>query len=188
MIDFDLIEQKYSKIINKAKQYMLEIEDPEHSLEHALDVVEFCKMLLSKINTKDIDIDCVVLSCYWHDVGRIKVQDGHELLSAQMLYKELVDNKYTQDFADKCFECVQHHKYDMNPKTTEGLLLKDCDKLAFLGKGRWQECLDKHYDIQEIVMLLPRLRDELLYFEESKNIYDKQIIKIFEMLYKRIYK
>ena len=33
---------------------------------------------------------------------------------------------------------------------------------------------------------MPRLKHELLYFEQSKEIYDKQILKILDMLYKRI--
>ena len=187
-IDFDKIEDKHKKIIEIAKEYMSSIDDYEHNLKHALDVVDFCKELLPKIDVKNIDIDCVIISCYWHDVGRTKCQNGHEEISAQMLKQELINNGYSHDFADKCFECVRYHKYDMTPDTIEGHILKDSDKLAFLGMGRWSECLAHNQSLDDIVNLLPRLRNELLYFEESKTIYDKQVLEIFNLLYKRIHK
>ena len=186
--NFEEIEIKHKKIIDIAKEYMATINDYEHNLEHALDVVCFCKELLTKIDTKDVDLDCILISCYWHDVGRTKCQEGHELISAQMLKQELINNGYDKSFADKCFECVETHNYSMIAKTIEGHILKDSDKLAFLGLGRWRECLDNNQNLDDIVALLPRLKNELLHFEESKEIYDRQILKIFNLLYKRIYK
>lgn len=186
MIDFELIENKHKKIIDKAKDYMLSINDYEHNIHHAEDVVCFCKQLLTVMDTKDIDCECVIICAYWHDVGRTKCAEGHELISAQMLYKELIDGGYKEDFAKKCFACVEHHRYDMTPSTKEGHILKDGDKLGFLGEGRWRTCIENNYSLDDIVSLMPRLKNELLYFEQSKEIYDKQILKILDMLYKRI--
>ena len=35
---------------------------------------------------------------------------------------------------------IENHKWDMIPKTNEGLVVKDADKLAWIGKGRWETC------------------------------------------------
>lgn len=71
----------------------------------------------------------------------------------------------------------------MHPKTNEGLLLKDADKLAWIGLGRWKDCLKNHQNLDSIINLLPNLRNEILYFEESKKIFDRDIIKLIYLLY-----
>ena len=38
--------------------------------------------------------------------------------------------------------------------------------------------------LDTIVELLPKLRNEILYFDESKRIYDEDIIKLIKLLYK----
>lgn len=39
--------------------------------------------------------------------------------------------------------------------------------------------------MEKIVELLPNLREKYLYFEESRQIYDKEIIKLIDYLYRR---
>ena len=75
----------------------------------------------------------------------------------------------------------------MVPETIEGLTIKDADKLAWLGSGRWKSCLDSGQDLDSIIELLPKLRNDILYFEESRKIYDRDIVKLVNTLYRRIY-
>ena len=39
--------------------------------------------------------------------------------------------------------------------------------------------------MEKIIELLPDLREKILYFEESRQIYDKEIIKLIDYLYGR---
>ena len=71
----------------------------------------------------------------------------------------------------------------MTPKTNEGLLLRDADKLAWLGKGRWKSCLENRQDLDSIIGLLPKLKSDILYFDESKQIYDREIVNLTSFLY-----
>ena len=73
------------------------------------------------------------------------------------------------------------------PQTIEGLLLKDADKLAWLGLGRWKECLNNGQRLDSIIELLPKLRNEILYFDKSKQIYDRDIINLNKLLYDHTY-
>lgn len=181
-IDFLKVEQNYSNLIEKANEYMKNIKDFEHNVIHMNDVVFYTKELINNINIK-VNVDICIISAYWHDVGRIKVNEGHEKLSAEMLKNEMKILKYDDNLINECYKAIENHKWNMKPQTTEGLILKDADKLAWLGLGRWKNCLDNNQKLDSIINLLPKLRNEILYFNESKEIYDRDIIELIKMLY-----
>ena len=175
------IEQKHNLLINKAKEYMSKIEDPEHDINHMYDVVDYTYELLDNVKI-DIDKEVCIISAYWHDVGRVKTNDGHEILSANMLKNEMELLGYENNFINKCYLAIENHKWNMIPKNIEGLIIKDADKLAWIGKNRWENCLKKNYNLETIIELLPRLRNEILYFEESKKIYDRDIVSLVKLV------
>ncbi len=179
------IENKHKELIDIAINYMKSIKDSEHNDHHMNDVVTYTKELLNVIN-EDIDKEVCIISAYWHDVGRTKVNEGHEKLSADMLKNEMVIQGYNQELIDKCYKAIENHKWNMTPETKEGFLIKDADKLAWLGLGRWEECIKNNKDLNEITNLLPKLRNEILYFNESKEIYDRDIINLIKYLYSKI--
>ena len=185
---FKEIENKHKKIINIAKDYMITIGDSEHDINHMNDVVNYTKELLNSITDDDIDKEVCIISAYWHDVGRIKKEIGHEQLSAKMLSEELKKGGYNNDFIKKCYQAIENHKWNMVPMTKEGLLIRDADKLAWLGKGRWDSCLQNKQKLNTLIGLLPKLRQEILYFEESKKIYDRDIVNLVNLLYSEVLK
>ena len=77
------IEFKYEKLINKAKEYMNQITDYEHGINHMQDVVDYTYELLNKVKI-DVNREVCIIAAYWHDVGRTKCDFGHEKLSAEM--------------------------------------------------------------------------------------------------------
>ena len=180
--NYNEIENKYHELIQKAKEYMKNITDYEHDISHMYDVVNYTKELLNSIEL-DVDKDVCVISAYWHDVGRIKINEGHEKLSAQMLKEEMINRGYDNQFIGKCCLAIENHKWNMQPTTTEGLIVKDADKLAWIGIGRWNSCLKNGQHLDYIIKALPKLKNEILYFNESKNIYDRDIVKLVELLY-----
>lgn len=185
-MSYEEIEIKYSDIIEEAKNYMRKIKDYEHGIEHAEDTVRYAKELLDVLDVK-ADKEVVIVSAYWHDVGRIKASNGHEELSAKMLEEYMKSKNLDEAFINACIKAIEKHKWNMKPETIEGLILKDADKLAFLGEGRWKACLKNRQELKALVSLLPRLRNEILYFEESRKIYDRDIVKLAKTLYDEIY-
>ena len=185
-MDFEQIENKHKNIIDIAKSYMIKIKDNEHDINHMNDVVKYTKELLSKVDD-DLDKEVCVIAAYWHDVGRIKINVGHEKISAEMLKEYLEKNSYNSEFILKCYKAIENHKWNMTPQTKEGLIVKDADKLAWIGSGRWNSCLKNKQRLDSIIELLPRLRSEILYFNESKKIYDRDIVNLIKVLYKNIF-
>lgn len=185
-INYEEIEKKYKNLIDVAKNYMNSIDDCEHDINHVNDVVFYTKELINKLNI-DINYDVCIVSAYWHDVGRIKVKDGHEKLSAEMLKEVMEKNNCDKKMIEDCYKAIENHKWNMKPETVEGLVIKDADKLAWLGMGRWDSCFKNNQRLDELIKLLPRLKDEFLYFEESKLIYDKDVINLINYLYEKCY-
>lgn len=76
----------------------------------------------------------------------------------------------------------------MEPKSIEGKILKDADKLSFLGINRWNNCIRNNYKLIEIIQLLPKLKNEILCLDESKKIYDEAMIVLIKFLHDYIIK
>ena len=184
-MSYEEIEKKHIKLISKAKEYMSSIEDKEHDITHMNDVVNYTKILLDKI--VDVDKEVCIISSYYHDVGRINGSLGHEKLSAEILKNDMIKLEYDDKFIDLCYKAIENHAWNMNPQTKEGLLIKDADKLAWLGLGRWKNCIDNNQNLDSIISLLPNLSN-ILNFKESKLIYNDEIVKLVKYLYEVIYK
>ena len=63
------------------------------------------------------------------------------------------------------------------PKTIEEKIVRDADKIAYIGKNRWERCIEEDPDaLKEIVEdYLPILRDEILKLEYSKELFDRDM-------------
>jgi HD superfamily phosphodiesterase len=173
-------------IIDISKKYMDTIvDDPEHDSHHINDVIENIVKIINNVD-EEFDAEVCILAAYWHDVGRIKQCAGHEQVSAEMLSEEMLQLGYEEEKAQKCYDAIIYHKWTMSPQTIEGKIVKDADKLGWIGAGRWTSCLNNSYRLEEIGMVLPKLRNEILNFEYSKNLYDEQIVKLVSLLYARV--
>lgn len=183
------IEEKYKKLIDIAKEYMLTIKDNEHDINHMNDVVKYTKMILKNMNEdENINAEVCIIGAYWHDVGRTKIQIGHEKVGADILEEQMRKMKYDEEFIKKCSASIEFHKWNMQPKTIEGQIVKDADKIAWVGSGRWNSCIKNKQRLDSLIELLPKLRNEILHFEYTKKLYDEEIVKIVTMLYTEIYK
>lgn len=105
-MNYKEIENKNKEIILKAKKYMNSITDHEHDINHMNDVVYYTKELLDVLKI-EIDKEACIISAYWHDVGRTKLREGHEKLSAKMLKDEMIEEGYDNILIDKCYKAIE---------------------------------------------------------------------------------
>ena len=184
-INLEEIKNKHCKLIKSCYSFMDKVDDPEHDINHINDVIENT-IILSELLQVEFDKEICIIAAYWHDVGRIEKNEGHEKLSAEILKKEMLKLNYNENFINKCYSAIEFHKWDMTPETIEGKILKDADKLAWLGINRWSSCIKNNKRLDNILNLLYKLRNEILYFDESKIIFDKQVIDLVSLLYNKI--
>ena len=167
--EYNYIEEKYQILIQKAINYMKNVTDPKHSLSHMYAVVNYPKEILLKI---EADKEVCIIAAYWHDVGRSIQEKGHAELSAEMLKNEMQNSGYNNKFIEKCYNAVYKHGWNEEPKTLEGIIIRDADKIDFIEIGRWNQCIEDNCKFTKILDLLPTMRKELLKLECSKEIFD----------------
>lgn len=182
--EYNYIEEKYQILIQKAINYMKNVTDPKHSLSHMYAVVNYTKEILLKV---EADKEVCIIAAYWHDVGRSIQEKGHAELSAEMLKNEMQNSGYNNEFIEKCYNAVCKHGWNEEPETLEGIIIRDADKIDFIGIGRWNQCIEDNCKFNKILDLLPTMRKELLKLECSKEIFDREIANLVVFLHNRIF-
>lgn len=183
-MDFEEIENKHKILIEKALEKMKEVDDPKHSFSHILQVVEYTKEILENVEANS---EVCIIAAYWHDVGRAKIDKGHALLSAELLKEEMQNLNYNKDFIEQCYKAVCKHSWNEEPETLEGIIIRDADKIDFVGINRWEECIKEGCEFKEIRKLLPVEREELLKLEVSRKIFDREIGNLIMFLHDKIF-
>lgn len=107
---------------------------------HTFRVVEKCKYISQK---EDADNRILVPAGYLHDIGRIVLTDikGHVEKSVFLSNIILRHLGYDEESIRLiCIAIEDHHKNDVLPRTLEGKILYDADKLEIVGEygiARW---------------------------------------------------
>ena len=161
-------------IINDAKKLLKKSNDKYHDTNHTKAVVANAKLLQKFYPGTSKEI--IIISAWWHDVGRLYQQQGHEKISAELVIKELQKFNYKKDFIESVFKAIESHNWNANPQTIEGKIIRDADKLDFININRWKRAIRAHQyqHVEDTNDLLIGLRDKLLTLPESKKIYDKR--------------
>lgn len=185
MDNFVEIEQKYKTLLQKAIEMMKTVPDSKHSLSHMESVVQYTKEILETV--KDADKEVCLISAYWHDVGRKIQNEGHAKISADMLQEEMKSLGYDDEFIRKCYLAIYKHGWKEEPETLEGIIIRDADKIDFVGIARWKECIETNCSFHKILKLLPTMRKELLKLECSRDIFDREIANLVVYLHDKIF-
>lgn len=183
--EIDNIIKRHKILLEKASDIMKQVQDPMHSLSHMESVVKYTIEILK--HGEQANKEVCIISAYWHDVGRIVQKKDHALISADMLKEEMQKMGYSKEIIEQCYLAIYKHSwYDM-PETLEGMVVRDADKIDFIGIGRWKQCIEENHKCESIIKLLPKLRNELLQLKRSREIYDKEVVKLIEYLHNMIF-
>lgn len=172
---YEEIYNKNKKLIDAAiEKTKLCENDPLHFIGHTIDVVNYVKELLEEINANK---EICIIAAYWHDVGRSVKDIGHEEKSGKMLKEEMEKLGYNNEMINACYLAVINHKRSSNPEAIEGKIVRDADKIAYIGKNRWERCIKENPEcLNEIIdIYLPVLRNDLLRLECSKRLFDRDM-------------
>lgn len=184
--EYKIIEEKHKKLISIAKDYMSKVDDPKHSTDHMESIVKYTKEILEF--EKEADKEVCIISAYWHDVGRISKEKGHAKLSAKMIQEEMQKQNYDEEFIEKCVKAIINHGWAEQPDTLEGIIIRDADKIDFVGIARWKNCIENDCKFRKILDLLPTLRKDILKLDCSREIYDREIGLLIRYLHNKIFK
>ena len=176
------MEKIYEEIYNKNKKLIdIAIEKTKklddnllHFIGHTYDVINYIKELLKKIEANK---EICIIAAYWHDVGRTVVDEGHEEESGKMLKQEMQKLGYEDKMIEQCYLAVVNHKRSSNPPTIEAKIVRDADKIAYIGRKRWERCIEQDItSLDEIIeQYLPILKDKILKLDYSKELFERDM-------------
>lgn len=130
-----------------ALRIMLNLPDAAHSVEHIVRVYDWCRRLAKYY--PQTDLKALKVAAYWHDVGRTKQskdKDDHNIKSALMVEEYLLQHGANKNFIKQIRQTVLNHSFRCQPKTIEGKILHDADKLSFIGDHELLDALDGFED------------------------------------------
>ncbi|MFT4303672.1 MAG: HD domain-containing protein [Candidatus Woesearchaeota archaeon] len=171
------MREEFVKAIEQAKTYIHKIEDVSHNIVHVKSVVDYAIIIAESY--PEVDLNLIEVAAWWHDVGRVSGNQGHEQRSAEIARDFLKQLGVELEICNQVYDAIVFHKWSMKPVTLEGEIIRDADKLDFISISRWKACLDANIlgPLKELSLLLPRLRNELLHLDISKKVYDSKIIE-----------
>lgn len=175
---------KKERAIVFAKELLNELNDSMHGVAHMESVIGYCDQISKAYPMVDLEI--LELAVWWHDVGRIFVDEGHAEKSSQMVREELKKIGIESAKIEQICDVIESHSNRglRSPQTIEAKILKDADKLDFLTVDRWKVGIaeKRGKEIGIGVKKIPAIGKEILILPESKEIFkvlfDKLVIFI----------
>ena len=189
---------KVDIVVNEAKKLLKENPfDVGHDLSHHTMVWRLAKRITKNIDEK-IDMDALKTECLWHDVVVTKLPTKDVLLKTKMtddsleyLVVLLKKYKFSKEFINKVVIAKKYHHFDEKPRSVEGKILWDADKLGVLGLNRWQRFIqaEKNGKIPKSFVsyyastfkekYLKTMRNRL-HFKYSKILHDEMILRLIK--------
>ncbi|MGO5066615.1 HD domain-containing protein [Clostridium sp. LCP25S3_F8] len=110
-----------------------------HNLDHVFRVHQLC-LLLAK-HEKDVDLEILTPSALLHDIARVEEsrdktgEIDHAILGSELAGDILRSLDYEEEQIKKIKHCIKTHRFRTGnePKTIEGKILFDSDKLDIIG-------------------------------------------------------
>lgn len=174
------VKVAYKNSILEAQRLLRSTDDVGHDFGHGQRVVKNARLIGTKIGFSDLDL--LEVCGWWHDVGRL-YNPNHEKLSAKLMSRDLKRRGVDYKTRRRAYKAVYKHRWDMKPKTLQGCVIKDADKLDFISVERWRQrerAGDRTHN-QKILGMLPQVRQNL-YFDISRQLFDKRLEEFAENL------
>jgi|GEM_PF-3882858 len=174
----DESQAMFDKLSTQGSGGVAQVVDPAHSNRHMQNVLQNAMEITEEMEKDNPNLNAAVAetAAIWHDVGRAEDPKEHESLGALLAHNEALRMGFSLETATKMFNAIVHHKWSDEPKTLEGHIVRDADKLDFLDGERWRKRVEgKKYDeLKYVTGILLNLRDRLK-LEASKKIFDKRL-------------
>ena len=180
---------EFYESINDAIALLENVKDPSHGLPHARGVLDLAKNISVFYS---VDEDLLEVACWWHDTGVVGGHKNYEILSASLAYDNLATHGFNRQLCRKVYDMIRYHRASSLPRTIEGKILMDADKLDLISVDRWRQCIDMRNtgrvrDLagnSHIIKIIPKMRNRVLLLENSRIIFDQMIADFLDFLYK----
>ncbi|WP_026450333.1 HD domain-containing protein [Aequorivita capsosiphonis] len=122
------------ELLNKSRCKSLQF----HNYQHTLNVVQSVEVIAVKSQLSEEDLELVLISAYFHDVGNIETNRQHEMLSCSIARKFLEKENYAEDKIKTIEKIILATEINREPTTLLEEIICDAD-LAHLGMASFLE-------------------------------------------------
>lgn len=128
--------------IEKAIEYISNFYDDEvesiyeyHNLEHSLSVLSAAQKISEKSNLSPEDLLAVEFAALFHDTGYNEGPENHEIRSANIAEKYLIENGFDTSFIERVRVCILATKMDVETSDHLPQILRDADMSGLASKN-----------------------------------------------------
>ncbi len=133
--------KKPSPILQKASDYVFNLLHDKlpanhiyHNFHHTTDVVNAVEEIAEGVNLSKEDSELVMLAAWFHDVGFVEADAGHEEQSKKIASAFLKENLYSEEKIEKILGCIDATRYPQHPKNMLEYVLCDADLSGIASK------------------------------------------------------
>lgn len=181
--------EKTDRVLKIANDFLEKKQrDPAHDHFHHKEVWDTCKKIIRAEQLK-LDLDALMIAAFWHDVTVVENPRGlgaEDLkLTVIFLMKVLREQRFDKKSIAIIKDATAHHEFGDAPKSVEGKVLQDADKLEILSRKRLLRWYDAAKDDDEELTYfraslratakwIPMMRDRF-HFAYSKKLFDRRL-------------
>lgn len=178
-----------SSIIQKSREYATHIiveklskDFVYHDLHHTLSVLSNSLLLAKAYELSEEELEILTIAALFHDLGYLKVYQGHELASEQIATDFLTKEAYPAHKIKAVVSCIHATIVEESPKSISEEIIKDAD-LATLGSEKFDDyskklryewfhfCDELYTDTEWYEINYNFLNSHQYFTDEAKRIY-----------------
>jgi predicted metal-dependent HD superfamily phosphohydrolase len=132
---------KPTPILQKAQEYVFNLMREKlpanhiyHNFHHTSEVAGMAEEVAEGVDFSKEDTEIVLLAAWFHDVGFIESDEGHEEKSKEIAEKFLRENLYPEEKIQKVLSCIDATKYPQQPKNLLEYVICDADLSGIASK------------------------------------------------------
>lgn len=121
-------------VLQKVRTYVIKIfnekgldEKVYHGLTHTMEVAAECKKLGRASGLSELDVEIVTIAGWFHDLGHIEIEKGHEEKSVEFAIQFLREIEYPEENIEKVVGCIRATKVPQNPQNELEYVICDAD-------------------------------------------------------------
>ena len=166
-----------------------------HDFEHTIFVRNECLRLAKEKKMNGAELEILLLSALFHDIGFVKQYQGHENASKEIARQFLENENYADSSINRIISCIEATKLVSVPTGDLESMLKDAD-LCNVGhedfvvlmnnlRAEWDKYLGNSFsDLEWIETEIKFFKSHQFFTQEAQNLYGKQKQKNLKFLKK----
>lgn len=146
-----------STLVAKAEKHVFDLLKNEldqtylyHNYKHTERVLKSTREIIEHTDLSNKEIEILEISALFHDTGYIAGSENHEEKSVDIVSEFLKEQNAEQDFIEAVSSCIMQTKFEEEPSTKLGKIIRDADASHF-GKdyfGEASEFLRKELELK----------------------------------------